>query len=143
MQQRGRKSATRLVQTTATVEPIPRAAPPADLSDYEAALWASVVATKPADWFQADTLPLLRSYCKHAATATLLDQELEKFDPKWLADDEGLKRFKSLTDMRDRESRALIALGRSMRLTQHAQYHTTAAATASRKAAKSKPWESK
>ena len=141
MKQRGRKSIG-AVQATASVQQIPRAAPPGDLSDYEAAIWSAVINTKPADWFQADTLPLLLSYCKHVSTAATIDRELAEFDPKWLRDDDGLKRYKTLTDMRERESRAQTALARSMRLTQQAQYNAPTAATSANKSKQSaKPWQ--
>ena len=141
MQQRGRKSAGGLTAAV-NVEQIPRAAPPGDLSDYEAAIWSAVINTKPADWFQADTLPLLLSYCKHVSTAATIDRELAEFDPKWLRDDDGLKRYKTLTDMRERESRAQTALARSMRLTQQAQYNApTAATTANKSKQTAKPWQ--
>ena len=142
MQQRGRKSVSGLVAQD-NLAPIPRMAPPGDLSDYEAAIWTSVINTKPADWFQADTLPLLLSYCKHVSTAATLDKELSLFDPGWLRDDDGLKRFKLLTDMRERESRALTALARSMRLTQQAQIHKETAGVKSRKVTGSRPWDAK
>ena len=142
MQQRGRKSHGALVAAE-NVAQIPRAAPPGDLSDYEAAIWSAVVNTKPADWFQADTLPLLLSYCKHVATAATIDRELAAFDPAWLRDDEGLKRYKVLTDMRERESKTQITLARSMRLTQQSQIIPQTAGTVAKKsrAMTAKPWE--
>lgn len=141
MQQRGRKTLAGLVAAE-NVAQIPRAAPPGDLSDYEAAIWTAVINTKPADWFQADTLPLLLSYCKHVSTAATLDRELAAFDPQWLRDDDGLRRYRLLTDMRERESRAQTALARSMRLTQQAQYSAPTAATAANKTKQAaKPWQ--
>ena len=140
MKQHGRKSAEAQM-AVANVEPIPRAAPPGELTDYEAAIWSSVVNTKPADWFQADTLPLLKSYCKHVSTAATIDQQIENFDPEWLTTDEGLNRFRILADMREKQSRALTALARSMRLTQQSKYCEKTANTAAKKVAKSRPWE--
>ncbi len=137
MQQRGRKGS---ITVAAPVKSIPRLPPPAELTEYEAHIWASVVNTKPADWFQADTLPLLLSYCKHVSHASTLDNEIRKFNPEWLRDDDGLRRYKLLTDMRERESRALTALARSMRLSHQSQYRAESAATAKKKAEK-RPWE--
>jgi len=142
MKQRGRKTVS-AVAVSATVQQIPRAAPPVELSEFESHVWASVVNTKPADWFQADTLPLLLSYCKHVSTAATIDRELAEFDPKWLRDDDGLKRYKLLTDMRERESRAQTALARSMRLTQQSQYNAQTASSTSNKGKQRniKPWQ--
>ena len=143
MKQRGRKSTGAVLSAAGNVQQIPRAAPPAELSEFEAHVWASVVNTKPADWFQADTLPLLLSYCKHVSHAATLDREIAEFDPQWLRDEDGLKRYKTLTDMRERESRAQTALARSMRLTQQAQYNAPTAATQNGKVkGGNKPWQS-
>ena len=140
MQQRGRKSTAGLVAAS-NIEPIPRVPPPGNLSDYEAAVWQAVVNTKPADWFQADTLPLLLSYCKHVSHAATLDQEIMEFNREWLRDDEGVKRYKLLTDMRERESRAMTALARSMRLSHQSQYRAEGAATVKGKQKAAKPWQ--
>lgn len=137
MKQRGRKQ----LEAVAPVLSIPRCPPPADLSEYEAHVWATVVNTKPADWFTADTLPLLNSYVKHVSQARLLDNEIASFDPKWLRDDEGLKRYKVLTDMRDRESRAMTSLARSMRLTHQSRYVPHTAARVAEKGGGKKPWD--
>jgi hypothetical protein len=142
MKQRGRKGTSHLVAATAPIQDIPRAAPPASLTDHQAATWVSVVNTKPADWFGADTLPLLAAYCKHVEIADRLDRQIESFDDKWLADDAGVVRFQKLTDMREKHSRQITALARSMRLTQQAQINPKPAGTASRKAGGGKkPWE--
>ena len=140
MKQRGRKSASEL-SVAAPVQNIPRLPPPPELPEYEAHLWTSIVNTKPADWFQADSLPLLVSYCKHISQAHTLDRQIADFDPEWLKKDEGLKRYKVLTDMRERESRAQTALARSMRLTQQARVEPKTAGRASNKTQDKAPWE--
>ena len=102
----------------------------------------SVVNTKPADWFQADTTQLLVAYCKHTTTAMVLDQQIDTYDPKWLVDNDGLERYRKLIGMRDIQTKAINALSRAMRLTQQARYDTQKAAVADRKArASKKPWE--
>ena len=140
MKQRGRKGAG-VLSVAAPVVHIPRLPPPAELSEFEAHVWTSVVNTKPSDWFQADTLPLLLSYCKHVSQSYTIDREIEGFDSQWLRDEDGLRRYKILTDMRERESRALITLARAMRLSQQSQIRPETAATASRKAVSKRPWE--
>lgn len=134
-------------------EAIPRQPPPADLSAFEAELWMKVVNTRPADYFTADTLPLLRSYVRHCYQAAKIDDELAKvIDQPFLSvaanENNGTpvytgELFDRLTKMRDRESRAITALARSMRLTHQAQMHQKTAGTAARKgaSASSKLWE--
>ena len=137
MAQRGRKAAAALA-VAAPVEQIPRAAPPGQLSDFEASIWQQVVATKPADWFQADTHPLLVSYCKHVGQMAHVDRLVADCPP--VKDDEDLKRLDMLYKMRDRESRAISGLARSMRLTQQSRYTPQRSATVDSKVAKAKPW---
>jgi hypothetical protein len=149
MKQRGRKSATSL--SVAKVEPIPRAAPPQDLAAYEAEVWMSVVNTKPADWFAADTLPMLRSYVRHCYQAKKIDDEMDKiigrpFLAEAAEDDKGLPLylgdlFEKLQKMRERESAKIMALARSMRLTQQSQIDPERAHTKSKKSNRSELWE--
>lgn len=141
MKQRGRKSEASL-EMVASVEPIPRMPPPAQLSEFEAEVWVQITATKPADWFNADTIPLLVSYCKHISHAAVLDDQISAFDPQWMEEADGLKRYRTLLDMREKESRAMTALARSMRLTQQSRYSAPTAETAARKTAAKKPWQS-
>ena len=116
--------------------------PPPQLSEFEAEVWTQIVATKPADWFGADTIPLLVSYCKHISHAAVLDKQIEEFNPEWMEDDAGLNRYKTLLNLREKESRAMTALARGMRLTQQSRYSAPTAQTQARKTAAKKPWQS-
>lgn len=140
MKQRGRKSLSP-ISVVAGVSEIPRLPPPPELSEFEAHVWTATVNTKPADWFQADTLPLLLSYCKHVSQSYTIDAEIAQFDPAWLRDESGLKRYQVLTHMRERESRAMTALARSMRLTQQARWDHQKSNTLAKKAVTKRPWE--
>lgn len=84
---------------------------------------------------------MLSQYCRHKVQADLIAQQLEQFDPSWLADDEGLKRFDKLGAMLERETRAMNALLRSMRLTQQSLYNAKSGNTASEKSKGKKPWQ--
>lgn len=139
MARRGRKSAASL----AVVTPLPgqRPEPPRELTKAQAAVWRAVVATKPADWFTEDTHPLLVKYCKHITTSCVLDQQIDEFPAHLLADEDGLKRYEALLRMRERETRAMTALARSMRLTQQSRYKAETAATKAGGVSSRKPWE--
>lgn len=140
MAQRGRKSAASLAVVTSL--PGQRHEPPGELTDDQAAIWRSVVATKPTDWFGEDTHPLLSAYCRHIVAAQVLAEAIDTFNPAWLADEEGLKRYDRLLAMRERETRATTALARSMRLTQQSRYdHKTANTAANGSSGARKPWE--
>lgn len=117
MADRGRKSAASLVVASPT-SLSHRLAPPLYLTAAQKAVWVSVVNSKPADWFGEEHAPMLAQYCRHKVTADLIAQQQECFEPNWMTDDEGLKRFNVLAAAMERESRCMNALLRSMRLTQ-------------------------
>lgn len=64
-----------------------RLPPPADLTPFEAQVWVAILSTKPSDWVQADSAPILVSYCKHISICASLDQKIESFNPDGGADD--------------------------------------------------------
>jgi hypothetical protein len=132
MPRRGRRSAADL----ATVRPIavvPRPDPPDDLDEEEAGIWRAVVDRLPADWFPAETRPMLAQLCRHTVgarfvgdmirdlRATLAERIAQGEDrlETLLGATECLDR---LLKMQERESRAIAALMRSMRLTQQSRY---------------------
>jgi hypothetical protein len=47
-----------------------RPPPPADLSERERQIWIGVVESRPLNFFDAGTLPLLRAFCLHAVLET-------------------------------------------------------------------------
>jgi hypothetical protein len=97
----------------------------------EASLWREVVATKPVEWFQADSAPLLVEYCRAKAMCDRLSLMLET-----ATDD-----LKSLLDMRDKESRRLATLACKLRLTQQSRYTPQSAATATKPASAASVWQ--
>lgn len=121
---------------------VSRVPPPAELTDAQRGLWLETVNSKPAEWFGPEHIPLLLEYVRHVATADMLTQQIEAFDPKWLDDDDGLKRLKTLTAMRAREAQCINTFARSMRLTHQAVYDKQKAATLSGRVGKGrKPWQ--
>lgn len=139
MKQRGRKSTASLAVITAI--PGQRPEPPAELTDEQAQLWRAVVATKPTDWFTDDSHPLLVGYCKHVTSFRSLNEQIDAFDAHWLRDPEGVKRCDMLMRMRDRESKRVESLARSMRLTQQSRYKAETAHNRAERIKKTKPWE--
>jgi hypothetical protein len=136
-----RKSAASLA-IVREVGPVVRLMPPAGLSAWERGLWLDVVNGKPAEWFAAEHEPLLRQYVKHAATARVLQAQIDEFDPEWLKDDDGLRRYDRLLSAHEREGRAMTSIATKMRLTQQSQYGARAASTASDSTGSGrKPWQ--
>ena len=95
-----------------------RLAPEPSLTAAQKSVWVSMTNSRSADWFGAEHSGMLAQYCRHKVQADLVAQQLESFDPAWLADEDGLKRYDKLSAMLERETRAMNALLRSMRLTQ-------------------------
>lgn len=138
MKQRGRKSANAAVVTEL---PGSRPRAPSDLTEFQQRTWETIVATKSSDWFTADSHDLLRAYCKHVSTAAVLDQQIDEFRPDWIVDEDGLKRYERLLVMRERQTKVINALARSMRLTQQARWQPSTAAVKSNNGGGLKPWE--
>ena len=138
MAERGRKSVASLAVAT-PVGINSRLSPPASLTPAQRVIWVSVVNAKPADWFGEEHGPLLAQYCRHKIQADLIDQMLGQFDPAWMADDDGLKRYDKLLAVQERETRAMTALLRSMRMTQQSLVRADKAVTQAAKGRK--PWQ--
>jgi len=114
----GRKSAAELGVKISALQ-VRRPKPPAELLPDEKETWEAVVKTKPADWFRSDTYPLLISYTKHVENAKRVDHLIETFNFDGIKNDFDLwPCLDTLLRARDRESRALVNLARSMRISQ-------------------------
>lgn len=101
-----------------------RPPPPPHLSADEAMTWSRIVGTKPADWFRPDTHDLLVQFCRHVATANFIQQHLLEAQEHA----EGRSTWEDYLKLRERESRAMLALARSMRITQQARLDKKTAA---------------
>ena len=139
MKQRGRKSQAALsVVKEATVQ---RPEPPAALLPPEKELWNAITGSRAPDFFDQATIPLLTEYCRLKTQVEMLAEQLNAFEPEWLEDDDGLRRYKTITDVRDKAEGRMIALARSMRLTQQARYVPDKAKNRPTGGKARKPWE--
>ena len=130
----GRQSAASLV--VAPVSPWARLEPPETLTEAQARVWREVVATKPVEWFKADSAPVLEAYCQsvenYRRTATALDQ----------TDSCDLQTYRVLSELVIKQANLVAALATKLRLTPQSRYTPQAAATADRKSGDvRKPWE--
>jgi phage terminase small subunit len=140
MEGSGRKSAAALALVTAM--PGQRPEPPTVLSESEADIWRSVVATKPHDWFTPDTFPLLEEYCRQSVQADQLAVEQARFKGKIPTHKDKFARYKAIGKMRRETAGVLLSLATKMRLSQQSRYGARAASTAHDKAGSAgKPWE--
>lgn len=133
-----RKSAAALSIAPAGA-PDRRLPPPSELTARERELWESVIASKPADWFDEDSAPVLKEYVRAAVTCDRLSVAVNL---ALASGDIGeAAHADKLLLSRDREARRVAALATKLRLTQQSRYTPQAAATANRKAAGRRPWQ--
>ncbi len=130
---RGRKSAASLAVVSNTTV-VQRPEPLPDLSDEQAEEWVKIVERMPADWFQAETFPLLAQYCRHIVTGRRVSQMIEHHEADDTLDVEMLDR---LYKMQEREGRAMSSLATRMRITQQTTYDKSK----KKPVQSNKPWE--
>lgn len=140
MKQRGRQSEAALA--TVTTLPIRMLAPPADLSGEEAQVWSRIAATKPGDWWDAGSVPLLAQFCRASVQAELIADLVRQVGSVMLTDATKLGEYKELRKIQAALSGEINSLARAMRLTQQSRYNAKSSDTASRKATGRKPWVS-
>lgn len=115
-------------------------APPGDLTEAQRLEWLAIVNARPADVFGREHVPVLKQFCRHKVNADIVAEQIARFDPEWLNDEDGLKRYEKLCAMQERETRMLAALARSMRMTHQAVYARDAGKVRS-EGGRRKPWQ--
>ena len=139
MGSRGRRSAADLAVIGISLEG-GRPEPPDGLPVAEAEVWTSTVSAMPARWFNQAHVPLLSAFCRHVVRANRLAKLVDAFDR--IEDDAGLQRLDKLLAMAERESRAVTACARAMRITHQAQSQPRGAGRATVKEVTGpRPWE--
>ncbi|MGE3807156.1 MAG: hypothetical protein AB7K24_21035 [Gemmataceae bacterium] len=85
---------------------------------------------------------MLESFCRHVAYGRQIAAELNRVEDEWLADDDGLKRHKTLLEIHEKETRAQSSLATRLRLTNQAlQEPKTASRAAKNFKSGPKPWQ--
>lgn len=143
MQKRGRKSAASLsVATVARIETIERPNCPHDLNDEESEVWFTVVNRLPADWFPAETHPLLIQYCRTVVqsrrVAELIEKATSDIDPDTKEPTLSVAGYDRLLKMQARQSATVAMLATKMRISQQA---TTNHRGNKKQVSPKKPWE--
>lgn len=123
MEGRGRKSTASLtVVSSNPTQALKRPEAPSDLTEEQAGEWVAVVNRLPADWFPRETHPVLVSYVRHIVAARHVAQLIAKIEKSKAVD---LDEYDKLLKLQERETRAITACARSMRLTQQTTYLPT------------------
>jgi hypothetical protein len=123
MRQRGRKPLGLVTLTPARPAP-----PPAELSDAQAQVWRDVAASMASNWMTRAAQPVLVAFCRHVCRARLLELQIAAFEVEWTRVEGGLQRLNLLLQMAERETRAITACGRALRLTPSTQLDARTAA---------------
>lgn len=140
MKQKGRKSTAELSVIKSDVRQ--RLPAPDCLLPEEREAWDRITATKAADFFDDGNAQLLVEFCRLTTSLELVAGQIEEFNPEWFLSDDGLKRYKTLSDIRDKEQGRMNALARALRLTNQSRFQPSTAATRSSKTGdKPKPWQ--
>lgn len=143
MLKRGRKSAASLeIATASRIETIERPNCPHDLNDEESEVWFTVVNRLPADWFPAETHPLLIGYCRTTVQARRVAELIEKatsdIDPETKEATLSVAGYDRLLKMQARLCATLAMLATKMRLSQQS---TTNHRGNKKQTSPKKPWE--
>lgn len=98
--------------------PSQRPPAPEHLSETEKVEWRALTGCMPADWFPRETHAALAALCRHTVRSRLLGAQICKAQDCCFGSEDALRFLDKLLAMLERETRAVAALSRSMRLTQ-------------------------
>ena len=140
MLQRGRKSGASLtVAATSELRKLPD--PPGQLTPEQGEIWRMVIASRAGDFIDPEAFPVLVEYCRAVVMADQIAEQLAMFDPAWLADDDGLKRWDRLSGMQNRVQGTIASLGGKLCINPSTRVHKDTAGRNAARGAKRKPWE--
>jgi hypothetical protein len=121
------------------LEPVPIPDPPPGLTAEQAALWKTILCSKPPDWFDQSNLPLLTALVRHITTYERLCEQIERYG---VEDIEQIDTVNKLLAMRDREGKAMASMATKLRLTIQSKYEPERAKNiALRGGRMPQPWE--
>jgi hypothetical protein len=135
----GRKSAASLSVVSEIADWRP--SPPDVLSPAEAEMWRQITATKPSNWFDAASTPLLVEYCRLKTSVDILNGQLAKSEVQIVDTGDLPEGYKDAVSILDKKQGRMAQLAMKMRLTQQARYDKTKATTESKKAAPGRLWQ--
>jgi hypothetical protein len=141
MKQRGRSSLAALTAPAAVgaVALVRRPDAPVELTPEQTEEWERMVDALPADWFTAETHPLLAQWCRHVVMARRVSQMIETATQ---GPELNVCEIRDLLAMQTKETAALKALGASMRVSQQASYSARGAAgEKGRSGTMKRPWQ--
>ena len=142
MRHRGRKSSAALSTVVIDAGRQMPTLPPAELTDAQAVVWRDAIGSLPGGWLTQAAHPILVAFCRHVCRARMLERQIARLEPEWTSLDCGLERLDRLLAVAERETRAITACARALRLTPQAQMHPRSAGRAvSNVQSGPRPWD--
>lgn len=137
-----RKSASDKAVAPVVSLPLRLPDPPKNLSVAQSEIWKLVIASRSGDMIAPEAYPVLVEYCRSITAADMIAEQIDHFDPLWIAEDDGLKRWDKLLGMQDRVSAKVASLATKLRITPQTRIHKEKAGTiASKGGGQRKPWQ--
>ena len=130
MRKRGRISSAELTNVVIDAGRCIPSSPPSELTDAQATVWRDVIGSLSDNWLTRAAYPILIAFCRHVCRARLLEMQIARFEIEWVGVDGGLERLDRLLAIAERETRAMTACARALRLTPQAQMHPRTAGRA-------------
>src|SRR3954468_13486757 len=116
MRKRGRRSSAELTSVVIDAGRCIPSSPPSELTDAQATVWRDVVGSLPDNWLTRAAHPILIAFCRHTCRARLVEMQIARFEIEWVGVDGGLERLARLLAIAERETRAITACTRALRL---------------------------
>lgn len=126
MKQRGRQSKPEL--GVVSTMPDRRPVPPPGLTKEQEKRWRDIVQTKPAEWWDAGSMPLLKEYVRLADSVDELAEVLQRAEDALKESGTVRDAYKDLVRIIDVKLGRLAQLATKMRLTQQSRYDAQKAA---------------
>lgn len=121
----------------APIEITERPMPPFDFDNQEASIWASIVNSMPADWFNTGSLPLLTQYVRHVVASRNIAQLISEATSN--TEEINVKLYVTLLRAQKEESSAMSSLATKLRISNQSLINKRG--NHKDVNAKSKPWE--
>lgn len=118
------------------IEITERPSPPLDFDNLEASIWASIVNSMPADWFNVGSIPLLTQYVRHTVASQNLAQLIA--DVTSNSEEINVKTYITLLRAQKEESGILSSLATKLRISNQSLINKRGN---HKEIGKSKPWE--
>ena len=136
-----RKSKAELSVAPVTVaRVIPK--PPTHLTSAQGEVWRLVMASAAGEYIATEAYPVLVEYCRAVVEADRIAAEVDRFNPEWSRESDGLKQWKTLHAMQDTAARRVTNIATRLRIPPSSRIHQrTAGSAAARHNPGRRPWD--